>query len=294
MAKLINFKDLGRNNVLSTAAEHTDIIHKHGSVLWGQFSSSGKNDDISLKAYNEINNHGNGSILYAYDSQSMLLKMKVSRVLTKAEVKDEHLEYLIPSYYGIDMPVHCYFQISEVIAVDPSYAFKLIADASNQPIGNYRLIRINGKNPWNVHELEQEDNELLVPKNIFEPSPKLKALPDAVINLNNKINTTYTVYRVYHKDTVHYPDLQYIGETHDINERIKNHFSPTNYLREKKKYLYIIMRAFGNENFTWQILEENIPSEEEARKQEAYWIEVFHAYYGDHGLNERNERRWLK
>lgn len=296
VTKLISFKDFNRNSIYhttSTATEHTDLIHQYGSVLWGQFSTNGQDDNFSKRAYIEMNNHGEGCTVYALDRNSMLLKMKVDRVLTKAEVKDEKLEYLIPQYYGIDMPVHCYFQISEILALDPSHAHNLIHANSFRLVDSYTVMRINGTAPWNVREVEIEDNQLINPTNIFQPSPALKAIPNKLY-INPPQDQIWCIYRIYHKNVKQFPHLQYVGETHDLDRRISEHFSPTNYLREKKKYLYTIMHAFGNENFTWQILEDNIPTELEARKQEAYWIEVYHSYYGDQGLNERNERRFLK
>ena len=297
ITKLVTFKDFNRNSpyqTTSTATEHTDLIHKYGSVLWGQFSARGENDDFSPRAYQEMNNNGNGCIVYALDRNSMLLKMKVDRVLKKTEVLDEHLEHLIPSYYGIDMPVHCYFQISEILAVDPSHTHNLIHANSLRLLDSYTVMRINGTAPWNINEVEIDGNQLITPVNIFEVSPKLKALPDKLYLPSTASDKTWTIYRVYHKDVKLFPHLQYVGETCDLDTRIRDHFSPTNYLRERKKYLYTIMHAFGNENFTWQILEDNIPTELDARKREAYWIEVYHSYYGDQGLNERNERRFLR
>ena len=73
---------------------------------------------------------------------------------------------------------------------------------------------------------------------------------------------------------------------------MNEHFNPNNILNNKteNRHLYVAMYLLGLENFTYEILEENIPTETDARKREAYWIEHFHSYVGQNGLNKRKEK----
>lgn len=55
----------------------------------------------------------------------------------------------------------------------------------------------------------------------------------------------------------------YIGLTNDINRRKKEHESPSNWTREKKKYLYTAMQLMGLDDFEFHILHDNL-SEKDA------------------------------
>ena len=292
VTKLVTFHDLNKNSLYSTANEHLNVLFKKDKVLWGQWSNTNNHDNIENSTYKEMNNHGKGCIVYAYDKNSMLMKLKVQRVLKTQEVIDEHLEEYIPSYYGINQPVHYYLEISNIMTADISQASKIITDAGRKPLTEYKKFNLNNNRPWNVHEIENESNELLVPKHIFITKENCTAIiSNETNNLNTSNNKSYVIYRIYHKNTLLYPKAQYIGETCNINRRMNEHFNPNNILNKntENRHLYIAMYILGLENFTYEILEENIPTETIARKREGYWIDHFDSYVGKNGLNKRKE-----
>ena len=295
--KLITFKDLNRETPLSTAIEHTNILLKEGKVLWGQWSGNNSRDSISPRAYKEMNNAGKGCIVYAYDKKTSLLKMQVDRVLKTDEVIDEGLENYIPNYYGINQPAHYYLLISAITMAAPSQASQLIVDSGHKRLIDYDRFQINNAAPWNVHEYEVESNELLIPKNPFIINDNIKALKtvDSNIKSSNKI---YVVYRLYYDGPFasQFSHAQYIGETNDFDRRMQEHFNPNNILNNSTtdRHLYNAMYMLGIENFKSEILETDIPSEELARSRESYWIDVYHSYIGDHGLNKRKEYQKIK
>ena len=74
------------------------------------------------------------------------------------------------------------------------------------------------------------------------------------------------VYRVFHKRT----KRSYIGQSIQINERIKQHFSNSG----ASRFLQGSARAM-QERFAWEILEEC--DRESLRERENYWIEKFNS-----------------
>ena len=293
VTKLITFNDLNRYSSYSTAIEHLNVLFHKNKVLWGQWSATNQKDNIENSTYKQMNNNGQGCVVYAYDKNSMLIKLKVSRVLKTNEVLDEKLEEYIQKYYCIQQPVHYYLEVLNIIAADLSQAKNIITDSSNQPITNYSNLHLNNNRPWNVHELEDDNNNLLIPKNIFLINKNIASISSInPINSNNFPATNYSIYRIFHKDLIKYPNAQYIGETNNLERRLKEHFNPNNINNNKteNRHLYVAMYLLGLENFTYEILETNIKTELEARSKEAYWIDKYNCYVGENGLNKRKEK----
>lgn len=288
MAKLITFKDLNRNSKYSTLNEHMKILFDKDKVLWGQFSDYYNKDNIENKVYKELNNNGNGCIIYAYDKMSMIIKLKVTRVLKTPEVLDEHLEEYIPKYYGIIQPVHYYLEISNMLAIDKTEAKHFIT-SSGKTLNSYDKMQLNNNRPWNIYELENEPNNL---NSLFIINKKIQIKNSKLYNNKDDFEKNYTIYRIYHKDILKYPNAQYIGETNNLKRRLGEHFNPNNILNNKthNKPLYIAMYILGLENFTYEILEKEIKTEEEAREKESYYINKYQSYIWQNGLNVRKEK----
>jgi group I intron endonuclease len=79
---------------------------------------------------------------------------------------------------------------------------------------------------------------------------------------------------------------KYIGQTINLEKRIKNHlsFSKT----ENKSYLnnklYLELKNYSFNNFKWEIIDK-VSTQEEANKKEIYWINYFDSI--NTGLNTR-------
>lgn len=78
----------------------------------------------------------------------------------------------------------------------------------------------------------------------------------------------------------------YIGQTvKSPEERWKEHKAHANgtHINDKNKILYKAMRKYGIENFTFEVLQDNIESYEQLDKAEIYWIDFYQSFL--HGYN---------
>lgn len=78
---------------------------------------------------------------------------------------------------------------------------------------------------------------------------------------------------------------QYVGLSKDCWKRWADHFSKSYYSKKEddlKKALYMAMRKYGRENFSFSILEEC--PEEQLSEREIYWINKLDTYHN--GYNE--------
>ena len=271
-----------------TGRLHIDVLSKYSQVLWGQWRNG--INLLNEKIRKEMNDVAPFKF-YALDKSVALLKMNVTRVLTREEVIAEKLEYLIPDYYNIDTPCSAYYLIDKIEILPVESALKIININTKKSI--YDSAQVNSTTPWRVCEI---DNDLGI-ENIVIPNVTTKSVkfnpPVPSENIPNIIsskpkNETYCIYQYYSKTM----KKSYIGLTNDINRRKKEHESPSNWTREKKKYLYTAMQLMGLDDFEFHILHDNL-SEEDAHYWEAKEIENHHSYFPD-GFNERNESRFLK
>ena len=78
---------------------------------------------------------------------------------------------------------------------------------------------------------------------------------------------------------------QYVGLSKDCHKRWADHYSKCYTSKRKddlEKALYMAMRKYGRDNFSFQIIEEC--SEDNLAEREKYWIEQLHTY--EDGYNE--------
>lgn len=91
---------------------------------------------------------------------------------------------------------------------------------------------------------------------------------------------------------------QYIGQTmNTLGERKKQHIqSAFNSRREPKSYFHKAIKKYGEENFKWEIIENNIPNEK-LNERERYWIKFYNTYEDGYNLTEggdsfNNLQKW--
>lgn len=79
----------------------------------------------------------------------------------------------------------------------------------------------------------------------------------------------------------------YIGQSTNIKRRFKDHMVRAfNNFPSNEQYnneLYIDLRRYGKENFTFMVIEEC--QKEELKEKEAYWIGVYNSYLNGYNLN---------
>lgn len=76
----------------------------------------------------------------------------------------------------------------------------------------------------------------------------------------------------------------YIGKTHDIDDRWNNHLDLAKYKCKGYSYLHKSINKYGSENFTIEIVENNL-SEEMALDREKFWIKELNTKNSDFGMN---------
>lgn len=88
------------------------------------------------------------------------------------------------------------------------------------------------------------------------------------------------IYKITNKISRH----AYIGQSVDIEERFKQHIKRAyDSEKEHNKALYVAIRLYGLDNFTFEVLEEII-NIEDLNAREVYWIAHYNTYYN--GYNE--------
>lgn len=71
----------------------------------------------------------------------------------------------------------------------------------------------------------------------------------------------------------------YIGQTKDFHKRVLEHKSKEyNSEKSKNKLLYLAFDKYGLENFSFEIIEDNV---ENYNEREEYWIAYYHSYIND-------------
>lgn len=85
-------------------------------------------------------------------------------------------------------------------------------------------------------------------------------------------------------------EMSYIGQSTDIKTRWNNHKSRYNkpYERQYNDPLYVDMRAYGLENFAFEVLEEC--TKKDLLSKEEYWIEYYQTYSS--GYNRTHGGSW--
>ncbi|MDY0198922.1 MAG: GIY-YIG nuclease family protein [Tenuifilaceae bacterium] len=85
----------------------------------------------------------------------------------------------------------------------------------------------------------------------------------------------------------------YIGQTSlSLQERWKLHLKDSRNKRFEKRPLYSAIRKYGEENFTKEVLEKNIPLEEIAER-EIYWIKKYNSLEDGYNATQGGEGRCL-
>lgn len=94
---------------------------------------------------------------------------------------------------------------------------------------------------------------------------------------------------------------QYVGQTNDVERRKREHHSCANneYSKQYVDLFHTKLREYGEENFSFEILEEILDGEEATNLAEIKWIEKLKTYCGDnHGgynMNRggKNHVQWI-
>ena len=90
------------------------------------------------------------------------------------------------------------------------------------------------------------------------------------------MNETETVYGLIYCATNKVNNKRYVGKTtKSFEERKKEHLKQTKY---KKYHFYRSIKKYGEESFTWEILQDNIPNFL-LDTCETYWIDYFDTFY---------------
>lgn len=71
----------------------------------------------------------------------------------------------------------------------------------------------------------------------------------------------------------------YIGKTNNFKKRKREHLTDT----RSDHIFQRALRKYGDENFSWEIIESNIPTNEKANERESYWIEKFNSFFRSDG-----------
>lgn len=81
----------------------------------------------------------------------------------------------------------------------------------------------------------------------------------------------------------------YIGQTiKSPEERQKEHWQHYNgeHINDQNKILYKAMRKYGIENFTFEVIQDNITTYEQLDKAEIYWIDFYDSYYNGYNASK--------
>lgn len=79
----------------------------------------------------------------------------------------------------------------------------------------------------------------------------------------------------------------YIGQSVDIEHRLKEHRNPYNWKREKSKLLYKAFQKYGLENFTFEVIEECKENQLDIKEQ--YWIDYYNSYSNGYNMTTGGE-----
>lgn len=82
----------------------------------------------------------------------------------------------------------------------------------------------------------------------------------------------------------------YIGQSVDIEHRLKEHKKPYNWNREKSKMLYQAFQKYGLENFTFEVIEECKEDQLDIREQ--YWIDYYDSYRNGYNMTSGGETNY--
>jgi hypothetical protein len=141
----LRYEDKGQN----TAQEHLKVLQQYGKVIWGQWRFT---DSLLCKStYHEMNMNV-PFYLYALDKKVAFIKMRVIQVLTKEEVINNNLQYLIPNYYTIETPCSAFYLIDEIEICAPEEAKKVEVISSHRKV--YDSGQVKSTAPWKVQEIE--------------------------------------------------------------------------------------------------------------------------------------------
>lgn len=73
---------------------------------------------------------------------------------------------------------------------------------------------------------------------------------------------------------------KYIGQTSNkLNQRINEHFSAARNNKKDTSIFHKAIRKYGEDNITWEILENNIDSPDLLNEKEKYYIEKFNTHF---------------
>lgn len=256
---------------------HYKVFSEKGKVIWGQWTSGvNKLSESRFEIMNE-----EPFTLYAFDKNSALIEMKVSRVLRAEEITDE-LAKLIPEYYRHKRDSISAFYLVDEMIVRPVSAIEGIYNV-NTGTCLIQANQINSNAPWGVKEEEPKERKEDEISNRLLETDISKYLEEDILEDNS-----HSVYKYTHKES----GKVYVGQTNNLSRRKREHESKTTWKRHKKKYLYIMFAMYGVDSFDYQVLHSEL-SKEDADIGEAFEIKKHNAYFPN-GLNERDESRHLK
>lgn len=283
MDACIFFENIIPNVELNLTNIYTDFLLLNNEALFiscstfrnhSYDSSYRTNVRLSQNRIQEMNKEP--FFLYALDRiNNFLIRMRVQSVYLYENLTLE-LKKLLPIEFQDFIGV-AYYKINSFEILPYECGNQIINSNTGKCILTAK--QINQCAPWNV-----------VAYNQGAFAKFLLSLPINTTIAKYPEEKGYCVYRYYQPDL----NMSYIGETNNINQRIRHHESESswNSSSEKDKLLYLAFKSIGRDKFQFEILHKNIQTELEARKLEAQEIEKYNAYY-PFGFNLRNEKKYL-
>jgi len=126
--------------------KHLDILRDYGQVLWGQWRKPGSKSQLSKITKDAMNK--NGTTIYAI-GQTTVWNMHIEKVLLTEEVKEQELEYLIPSYYDINTECYCWYLIDDIKDYEGKECLLSLFTSSGKSFIN--INQIPGNSPFRVY-----------------------------------------------------------------------------------------------------------------------------------------------
>lgn len=126
--------------------KHLDILRDYGQVLWGQWRKPGSKAQLSKTTKDAMNK--NGTTIYAI-GQTTVWNMHIEKVLSTEEVKEQELEYLIPSYYDINTECYCWYLIDDIKDYESKECLLTLFTSSGLSFTN--INQIPGNSPFRVY-----------------------------------------------------------------------------------------------------------------------------------------------
>jgi 5-methylcytosine-specific restriction endonuclease McrA len=152
-----------RFNETENTFKHLDILREYGEVLWGQWRKpGGKITSSSIRITEDL------CTIYAI-GQTTVWNMHVKEVLSKKDILERHLEFLIPSYYSIDTECYCWYLVDDIKDYEGKECLNSLFTSGGNPFSI--IHQIPGNSPFRVYSTGNN----IVPFKTFIP----KVIPRA-------------------------------------------------------------------------------------------------------------------